>query len=103
MAHAISQPLRMLGQSEASLSTYAVFWCVAAKEARTQVEVAKATGLSTKTVSRVISRLGMGEQGLGLVRQMRDKGDRRRKRLVLSSKGRTLLKRMLSDLRNINQ
>ena len=101
MAHAISQPLRLLGQSEGSLSTYAVFWSVAAREGRTQVEVAAAAGLSTKTVSRVISRLGMSESGLGLVRQISDDGDRRLKRLILSSKGKTLLERMVRDLKNV--
>ena len=103
VAHAISQPLRLLSQSEGSLSTYAVFWSVASREGRTQVEVASATGLSGKTVSRVVSQLGMGEGGLGLVRQMRDKNDRRLKRLILSSKGKKLRERLLTDLRNIRR
>lgn len=100
MAHAISQPTRLLGQSEAALSTYAVFWCVAAREGLTQMEVAAKTGLSGKTVSRVVSRLGMRGNGLGLVRQISDEEDRRRKHLILSSKGRSLLERMLRDLKN---
>ena len=28
-SRAFAQPLKLLGQSEASLSSYAVFWCVA--------------------------------------------------------------------------
>ena len=101
VARAISQPARLLGQLEGSLSGYAVFWSVVAKEGRTQVEIARATGLSGKTVSRVVSRLGMGAKGLGLVRQMKDENDGRLKRLILSSKGKTLRDRLFGDLRNI--
>ena len=45
-SRAFSQPLKLLGQTEASLSSYAVFWCVAYNDGATQVEVANMTGLS---------------------------------------------------------
>jgi DNA-binding MarR family transcriptional regulator len=100
VAHALSQPLRLAGETEASLSSYAVFWCVAAREGRTQVEVAKDTGLSAKTVSRVVSHLGDSRNGLGWIRQVADDGDRRLRRLFLSRKGKSVLSRMLKDLKN---
>ncbi len=101
MAHAISQPLRLVDQTDASLSVYAVFWSVAAKEGRTQVEVAASTGLSTKTVSRVISQIGMARDGLGWIKQVLDEDDRRVRRLYLSSEGKTFLGRMLRDMKNV--
>jgi DNA-binding MarR family transcriptional regulator len=103
MAHAISQPLRLAGHSEGSLSVYAVFWSVAAHEGRTQVEIADATGLSAKTVSRVISRIGMAREGLGWIKQINDEDDRRLRRLFLSRKGKTLLGRMLRDMKNVGK
>jgi DNA-binding MarR family transcriptional regulator len=103
VARAISQPSRLLSRVEVSLSGYAVFWSVVARDGRTQVEIATATGLSVKTVSRVVSQLGMGKEGLGLVRQMKDPDDGRVKRLVLSSKGKALRDRLLRDLRNTGQ
>jgi len=99
VAHALSQPLRLAGETEATLSSYAVFWCVAAREGRTQVEVANDTGLSAKTVSRVVSHLGDSRRGLGWIRQVADEGDRRLRRLFLSRKGKSLLSRMLKDLK----
>lgn len=99
VSHAMSQPPRLLGQSETSLSVYAVFWCIASRQGLTQVKLAAATGLSTKTVSRAVSRLGMND--MGLVRQIRDREDGRLKRLILSSKGKTLLARLLGDLKKI--
>ena len=36
-SRAFSQPLKLLGQTEASLSSYAVFWCVASNDQSTQV------------------------------------------------------------------
>ena len=103
VAHAISQPLRLIGNTEVSLSVYAVFWSVAALEGRTQVQIADATGLSSKTVSRVISHIGMARDGLGWVKQVLDEDDRRVRRLFLSRKGKTLLARMLRDLKNIGK
>lgn len=103
LAHAFSQPLRVVGHQEASLSSYAVFWCVAAHEGRTQVEVANETGLSAKTVSRVISHLGSTRDGLGWIRQVADEDDRRRRRLFLSRKGKSLLGRMLKDIQKIGK
>ncbi|HKJ17635.1 MAG TPA: MarR family winged helix-turn-helix transcriptional regulator [Xanthomonadales bacterium] len=103
MAHAVSQPLRLNDHTEASLSVYAVFWSVAASEGRTQVEVAESTGLSSKTVSRVISHIGMARDGLGWIKQVLDEDDRRVRRLYLSSRGKTLLGRMLRDMKNIGK
>ena len=102
MAHAFSQPLRIVGQAEASLSSYTVFWCVASREGRTQVQVAAETGLSPKTVSRVIAQLGTSRGGVGWIRQAADEDDRRLRRLFLSRKGKLLHARMLKDLKNIN-
>lgn len=101
LAHAFSQPMRLVGQSEASLSSYSVFWCVAAHEGRTQVEVARETGLSAKTVSRVISHLGTSRDGLGWIRQEADEDDRRLRRLFLSRRGKSLHARMLKDIMKI--
>jgi DNA-binding MarR family transcriptional regulator len=97
-ARAFSQPLKLLGQTEASLSSYAVFWCVAFNEDATQVEVANLTGLSAKTVSRVISQLGETRDGRGWIRQKSDDADRRVRRLSLSKKGRAVHTRLLKDL-----
>jgi len=97
-ARAFSQPLKLLGQTEASLSSYAVFWCVAFNEGATQVEVANLTGLSAKTVSRVISQLGETRDGRGWIRQKSDDADRRIRRLSLSKKGKTVHARLLKDL-----
>ena len=76
-SRAFAQPLKLLSQPEASLSSYAVFWCVAFNEGATQVEVARLTGLSAKTVSRVISQLGDATGGRGWIRQATDAADRR--------------------------
>ena len=100
IAHAMSQPLRLAGEAEASLSSHAVFWCVAAREGRTQIEVAHDTGLSAKTVSRVVSHLGDSRDGLGWIRQVADEGDRRLRRLFLSRKGKSILSRLLKDLKS---
>ncbi len=97
-SRAFSQPLKLLGQSEASLSSYAVFWCVAYHAGSTQVEVADLTGLSAKTVSRVISLLGETGQGRGWIRQESDPADRRVRRLHLSRKGEKIHARLLADL-----
>lgn len=97
-SRAFSQPLKLLGQTEASLSSYAVFWCVAYNEGSTQVEVSELTGLSAKTVSRVISLLGETEQGRGWIRQEFDPSDRRVRRLYLSRKGTAVHRKLLADL-----
>lgn len=97
-ARAFSQPLKLLGQTEASLSSYAVFWCVAYNKGATQVEVANLTGLSAKTVSRVISQLGETRDGRGWIRQKSDDADRRVRRLSLSKKGKAVHTRLLKDL-----
>ena len=97
-SRAFSQPLKLLGQSEASLSSYAVFWCVAFHEGSTQVEVSELTGLSAKTVSRVISLLGETSQGRGWIRQEFDPSDRRVRRLYLSRKGSQVHQKLLHDL-----
>jgi DNA-binding MarR family transcriptional regulator len=97
-ARAFSQPLKLLGQSEASLSSYAVFWCVASNDRATQIEVAKLTGLSAKTVSRVISQLGETRSGRGWIKQSFDDADRRVRRLTLSRKGRAVHAKMMQDL-----
>ena len=102
-SRAFSQPLKLLGQTEASLSSYAVFWCVAYNKGATQVEVANMTGLSAKTVSRVISQLGETRGGRGWIRQMFDDSDRRVRRLSLSRKGKKVHARMMKDLAEFTQ
>jgi DNA-binding MarR family transcriptional regulator len=97
-SRAFSQPLKLLGQTEASLSSYAVFWCVAFNDKATQVEVAKLTGLSPKTVSRVISQLGETRGGRGWITQTTDETDRRVRRLSLSRKGKNVHARLMKDL-----
>jgi DNA-binding MarR family transcriptional regulator len=97
-ARAFSQPLKLLGQTEASLSSYAVFWCVAFNDGATQVEVSRLTGLSAKTVSRVISQLGETRNGRGWIRQEFDEQDRRVRRLSLSRKGKAVHARLIKDL-----
>jgi len=102
-ARAFSQPLKLLGQTEASLSSYAVFWCVAFNDNATQVEVADLTGLSAKTVSRVISQLGETRNGRGWIRQKSDDADRRLRRLSLSKKGKAVHNRLLNDLSSLGE
>ena len=102
-SRAFAQPLRLLGQSEASLSSYAVFWCVAFNEGSTQVEVAKSTGLSAKTVSRVISQLGETPEGRGWIKQSYDARDRRVRRLSLSRKGKSVQRQLMRDLQQFNE
>lgn len=101
-SRAFSQPLKLLGQTEASLSSYAVFWCVASNDCATQVEVAEMTGLSAKTVSRVISQLGETRGGRGWIKQVFDEEDRRVRRLSLSPKGKKIHLRMMDDLANVS-
>ena len=101
-SRAFSQPLKLLGQTEASLSSYAVFWCVASNDGATQVEVAQMTGLSAKTVSRVISQLGENRGGRGWIRQVTDESDRRVRRLSLSRKGKSVHNRLIKDLDKIS-
>lgn len=98
LRRAFSQPLRLLGQSDASLSSYAVFWCVADNEGTTQVEVARCSGLSAKTVSRVISLLGETRQGRGWIKQEFDPADRRIRRLTLTRKGKNVHRKLLEDI-----
>ena len=102
-SRAFSQPLKLLGQSEASLSSYAVFWCVAYNEGSTQVEVSRLTGLSAKTVSRVISQLGETRDGRGWIKQLSDENDRRVRRLSLSAKGKKMHSRLMKDLSKFQQ
>lgn len=102
-SHAFSQPLKLLGQNDASLSSYAVFWCVADDEGITQVEVSRRTGLSPKTVSRVISLLGETSDGRGWIRQELDPADRRVRRLFLSRSGKAIHRKLLDDIRAIGQ
>jgi DNA-binding MarR family transcriptional regulator len=102
-SRAFAQPLKLLGQTEASLSSYAVFWCVAFNQGSTQVEVARLTGLSAKTVSRVISQLGETPEGRGWIRQEYDARDRRVRRLMLSRKGRTVHNRLMKDLQQFSE
>jgi DNA-binding MarR family transcriptional regulator len=102
-ARAFSQPLKLLGQTEASLSSYAVFWCVAFNDRATQIEVANLTGLSAKTVSRVISQLGETRGGRGWIKQLFDDSDRRVRRLTLSRKGRAVYQKMLQDLARFSE
>jgi DNA-binding MarR family transcriptional regulator len=102
-SRAFSQPLKLLGQTEASLSSYAVFWCVADNEGSTQVEVSRMTGLSAKTVSRVISQLGETREGRGWIKQAFDDNDRRVRRLSLSRKGKAMHARLLKDLAKYQQ
>jgi len=97
-SRAFSQPLKLLGQGDAALSSYAVFWCVAHNPGSTQVEVSQFTGLSAKTVSRVISLLGETTKGRGWIRQEFDPRDRRLRRLYLSRKGSNVHRKMLDDL-----
>ena len=97
-SRAFAQPLKLLGQTEASLSSYAVFWCVAYNDGATQIEVARKTGLSAKTVSRVISQLGENRGGRGWIRQRTDDIDRRVRRLSLSRKGKAVHSRLMKDL-----
>lgn len=102
-SRAFSQPLKLLGQTEASLSSYAVFWCVASNDGATQIEVAQRTGLSAKTVSRVISQLGETRGGRGWIKQVFDESDRRVRRLSLSNKGGKVHARMMQDLANFSE
>ena len=102
-SRAFSQPLKLLGQTEASLSSYAVFWCVAFNDKATQVEVANMTGLSPKTVSRVISQLGENRSGRGWITQTLDQADRRVRRLSLSRKGKSVHGRLMKDLNRFNK
>jgi len=97
-SRAFSQPLKLLGQTEASLSSYAVFWCVAFNQDSTQIEVANMTGLSAKTVSRVISQLGETRGGRGWIKQKFDDSDRRVRRLSLSKKGKAVHTRLMKDI-----
>jgi DNA-binding MarR family transcriptional regulator len=101
-SRAFSQPLKLLGQTEASLSSYAVFWCVAFNDSATQVEIANMTGLSAKTVSRVISQLGESRGGRGWIRQAFDDSDRRVRRLSLSRKGKNVHTRLMKDVTKFN-
>ena len=101
-SRAFSQPLKLLGQTEASLSSYAVFWCVAFNDGATQVEIANLTGLSAKTVSRVISQLGESRGGRGWIKQAFDDSDRRVRRLSLSRKGKNVHARLMKDLARFN-
>lgn len=102
-SRAFAQPLKLLGQTEASLSSYAVFWCVAFNEGSTQVEVAQLTGLSAKTVSRVISQLGETPDGRGWIRQSYDASDRRVRRLSLSRKGKAVHRQLMKDLQQFGE
>lgn len=97
-SRAFAQPLKLLGQTEASLSSYAVFWCVAFNEGSTQIEIARKTGLSAKTVSRVITQLGETPGGRGWIRQVADASDRRVRRLELSRKGKAVHARLMKDM-----
>jgi DNA-binding MarR family transcriptional regulator len=101
-SRAFSQPLKLLGQTEASLSSYAVFWCVAFNDGATQVEIANMTGLSAKTVSRVISQLGESRGGRGWIKQAFDDSDRRVRRLSLSRKGKNVHTRLMKDVTKFN-
>jgi DNA-binding MarR family transcriptional regulator len=101
-SRAFAQPLKLLGQTEASLSSYAVFWCVAFNEGSTQVEIARLTGLSAKTVSRVISQLGETPGGRGWIGQSHDAKDRRVRRLTLSRKGKSVHRRLMRDLQHFD-
>jgi DNA-binding MarR family transcriptional regulator len=56
------------------------------------------TGLSAKTVSRVISQLGETRGGRGWIRQAFDDSDRRVRRLSLSRKGKNVHARLMKDL-----
>lgn len=101
-SRAFAQPLKLLGQTEASLSSYAVFWCVAFNEGSTQVEIARLTGLSAKTVSRVISQLGETTGGRGWIQQSYDSKDRRVRRLSLSRRGKAVHRQLMSDLQQFS-
>jgi len=101
-SRAFAQPLKLLGQPEASLSSYAVFWCVAFNEGSTQVEVARLTGLSAKTVSRVISQLGDTTGGKGWIRQASDASDRRVRRLSLTGEGKRVHRRLVKDIQDFS-
>ncbi|MBT8040797.1 MAG: winged helix DNA-binding protein [Xanthomonadales bacterium] len=101
-SRAFAQPLKLLGQTEASLSSYAVFWCVAFNEGSTQVEIAGQTGLSAKTVSRVISQLGEAAGGRGWIKQSHDAKDRRVRRLTLSRKGKSVHRQLMRDLQQFD-
>lgn len=102
-SRAFAQPLKLLGQTEASLSSYAVFWCVAFNEGSTQIEIARKTGLSAKTVSRVITQLGETREGRGWIRQATDPSDRRVRRLSLSKKGKAVHARLMSDMSSFSE
>lgn len=102
IAHAFSQPVRVIDKGEGSLSCYSVFWSIAAHEGRTQVEISELTGLSSKTVSRVVAHLGTTRGGLGWVKQVFDEDDRRLRRLFLSHRGKSLLTRLLRDFSSVD-
>ena len=101
MSRAFCQPLKVLGHTESSLSAFSVFWAVAFNPGRTQIEVAEATGLSAKTVSRVLSQLGETRTGREWIRQVPDDNDRRVRRLQLTRKGKSVHTRLLRDLRRV--
>jgi len=101
-ARAFSQPLKWLGQTEASLSSYAVFWGVASDDGSTQVQVGNLAGLTAKTVSGVPSRLGETRDGRGWIRPQFDDADRRVRRLSLSRKGKTIHARLMKDLAKLS-
>jgi DNA-binding MarR family transcriptional regulator len=95
--------MKLLGQNDASLSSFAVFWCVADSEGVSQVEVARQTGLSPKTVSRVISLLGETAGGRGWIRQDLDPADRRVRRPHLSRQGKLIHRKLLGDIRALGE
>jgi len=97
-SRAFAQPLKLLDQPEASLSSFAVFWCVAFNEGSTQIEVARQTGLSAKTVSRVISQLIDAAGGRGWIEQRVDAQDRRARRLHLTDEGKRVHRQLVSDI-----
>jgi DNA-binding MarR family transcriptional regulator len=101
-SRAFAQPLKLLGQTEASLSSYAVFWAVAFNEGSTQVEIGRLTGLSAKTVSRVISQLGDTPGGRGWIRQAFDSSDRRVRRLHLTAEGKQVRRRLVKDMQDFS-
>ena len=61
------------------------------------------TGLSAKTVSRVISLLGETRDGRGWIRQESDANDRHVRRLALSRKGKAIHARMMKDMAQFSE
>jgi len=80
----------------------AVLLSIAVNEGTTQRDIATSLQIPTSTTSRTIAVLSnvkrIGKQGLELVSWYDDPNDRRTKRLLLSPKGRSLIKKLVETV-----